>query len=146
MAKKKPTPLKQLLTTPLSPRAIIVFLFLGVSLLGYNIYVFQTKPPSKSSQVVLSQTDLMNVLGNSISLGEQEENNDQLKNDPIGAYWSNILKEKPDFRDAHIILATIAYNKHLCTTAQSHLASALALDPILPLSFSLKEKIIACGK
>jgi hypothetical protein len=149
MAKKKTPPLTRLLETPLSLKNLSFFVVLALALVGYNFYIFASplgstpEPPAKN----LSQSDLMNVLGETISLGEKtEESQQELRKDPTAAYWYAILDEKPNYRDAYIMLSALAYNKHLCTLAQSYLSNALTIDPLAPIDTNTKEQIIACGK
>lgn len=47
-------------------------------------------------------------------------------------FWQNVVKEKPDYRDAYIMLASIAYQVGTLNDAQASLARAQALDPNSP--------------
>lgn len=44
-------------------------------------------------------------------------------------FWQNVILEKPDYRDAYIILGTLEYQLGNLIVAKSYLTRALTLDP-----------------
>lgn len=148
MAKKKVHPIKAAIVTPFVPRYFLSFLLVGALFMWFNLYTFRKFEGVKEKQTaIISQTELLNVLGSSISLGDQPTPSDNpLLADPQAKYWYSVVKEKPTFRDAHLILAALAYNKYQCQIAQSHFATALSLDPNITGYESLKSALSHCGK
>ncbi len=146
MAKKKiKKTVKQQLLTPVSLRRSISYVALFALISSINMYAFMNLPNQESIRAV-SQTDLMNVLGDSVTLGSQPEvQYASFYQKPEIAYWNELLKKTPDYRDAHLILATYAYNDHNCQLAQSHLFSARAIDPTYQYSDLIKPIIEECN-
>lgn len=48
------------------------------------------------------------------------------------AFWKQVAVEKPDYRDAYILLGVLAYQRSDAGSAQSYLQYAKALDPNSP--------------
>lgn len=147
MAKKKLKTTKDNLLSPISLRLTLVLLLLLTSVIGINSYEFMKFTPvvGKDTSLV-SQNELMNVLGTNVVLGEDnKETYAPFMNKPEVTYWYNILSEKPDFRDAHVILASLAFNDHNCQLAKTHLTSAYAIDPTDQRLTLLEEQFKTCN-
>ncbi len=85
---------------------------------------------SATQEMALAQElDMPQVLGVSI---RQEENQ---------RYWKEIVKDYPDYRDAYIQLASIAYEKGNKDEAREYIKSAVALDPNNPIVKKLEDFI-----
>lgn len=130
MAKKKTKKtVRAHLLSPVSLKRSISYVALFALISSINIYAFINLPNQEPIKAV-SQTDLMKVLGDSVTLGSQTEGRyASFYQKPEIAYWQELLKKTPDFRDAHLILAAYAYNHHNCQLAQSHILSARSIDP-----------------
>lgn len=148
MAKKKSKKtIKDQLLTPVSFKRAVTFFILFALLSGINMYAFLFFPDKRHKQDVMSQSDLMNVLGQTVTLGQtSKEEYAPFYNKPEVSYWYEILRQKPDFRDAHLMLATLAYNDHNCQLSQSHYSSAYTIDPTDPKIAQLKSTIEDCNK
>jgi hypothetical protein len=96
-----------------------------------NLTAFSQQKPSLilSKHDTITQTDLQNVLGTSISIGNPEKKISEDLNDPINKYWINTTNEKLNFRDGYVILAINAFNKRDCLHTKYYLDKAYALDP-----------------
>jgi tetratricopeptide (TPR) repeat protein len=55
-------------------------------------------------------------------------------------FWQQLVQEKPDYRDGHIILAQLAYDLGEKEEAKTHLAIAQTLDPNNETVIHLEEK------
>ncbi|MBI3342872.1 tetratricopeptide repeat protein [Candidatus Gottesmanbacteria bacterium] len=88
---------------------------------------------TKTNQIGASG-QMTNVLGVSSDpqavLTQWEHEVDQLKEQY--AFWQSVTAEKPDYRDAFIQLATLAYQLGNLDAARASLARAQALDPNSP--------------
>jgi hypothetical protein len=149
MAKKKTKKtIKEHVLSPVSFRRSSALLGLFAIISGLNMYMFIiTPPPVPVKQELVSQAELMSVLGKSVRLGdEKKQEYAPFYNKKEVKYWYDILIEKPDFRDAHIILATLAYNDHNCQIAQSHVSTAYSIDPTDIRLEQMKKVIEECNK
>lgn len=146
--KKSKKTIKDYILTPVSLKRAIMFCLLFAALSGLNMYFFVTTPAKEiANQTVVSQAELMNVLGSTVQLGnEDKQTYAPFYNKPEVSYWYTILQDKPEFRDAHIILATLAYNDHNCQIAASHISTAMTLDPTDKRITQLQEIINQCQK
>jgi hypothetical protein len=145
MAKKKTKKTaKEHLLSPISLKRTLSYVGLFSIISGINIYAFIITPP-EIKQEIITQQHGMDVLGETITLEtDNKQNYAPFYNKPEVTYWYNVLQEKPDFRDAHLILATLAYNDHNCQLAQSHLTQAFSIDPTDTRIASLTNVIQEC--
>jgi radical SAM superfamily enzyme with C-terminal helix-hairpin-helix motif len=148
MAKKKEKKNWQFyLKQPLSVKQILAVLAGITSLIAVNAYTFTITPARvEAVPAVVSQSDLMNVLGNTVTLGEEKkESYTTFFNKPEVASWQKIVEEKPEYPDAYLMIAILAYNDHNCQLAQSYISNASRLDPISQKIQEAKKVIERCG-
>lgn len=68
-----------------------------------------------------------NVLGIATEQEAQSEQHDSLKK--TLSYWQDVAGEHPDYKDAHLMIAALAYQLHEDDVAAAAASRALALDP-----------------
>lgn len=149
MAKKKPKKtVKNQLLSPIAFKRTFVLFSIIVAVAVLNIYVFIISPAKEiKKDQVISQSELLNVLGANVSIGEDiKETYAPFISKPEVKYWYDLLAQKPDFKDAHIILASYAYNDHNCQLAQSHINTAYNIDPIDHQVIELMNTIKSCNE
>ena len=131
MAKKKTSALYQLLHMPISLPLVGMLGLIGTSLVSLNLSIFLNQPQKTSTfPSTISQYTLQNVLGTTISIGEQPKKNpDSVKNDPVITYWQTVLTSKPNYPDAYIALAVASFNNRDCSNTRFYLDKAHNLDP-----------------
>lgn len=149
MAKKKEKKnWKFYLKQPLSGKQIIA---VGIAIIGIaaiNVYTFTITPAHvEAIPAVVTQSDLMGVLGSTVTLGEEKkESYASFFNKPEVATWQKIIEEKPEFPDGYLIIAILAYNDHNCRLAQSYIANAYRLNPINEKILETKKIIESCAQ
>lgn len=82
-----------------------------------------------------------NVLGASsepLSLMDQWQQQKHRQSD-LYDFWSATVKQRPDYRDAYIQLASLAYQLERYEDAKKHLDTALRLDPNTPTARELEK-------
>ncbi|EKD85704.1 MAG: hypothetical protein ACD_37C00649G0002 [uncultured bacterium] len=75
-----------------------------------------------------------NVLGAVAELEEEKENTEVKY-----AFWQNVVKNKPDYRDAYIQLAALSYQLSKLEEGKNYLTEVETLDPNNPFISSLLE-------
>lgn len=89
------------------------------------------QPFAASEQFLLAYESSSNVLGASTSplilLSVLLEHQKTLLQNY--SHWKQVINEKPDYRDAYITLAVLAYNLRRYDEAISYIDQALTLDP-----------------
>ena len=150
MAKKKQqinpflSPLSSLKTAAVVAAAITGFLVLNVT--TYQKYQQDEHiQATNATKKLLTKSNLFNVLGTSTT-DPATTQDAQFQKKPEVKYWYDILAQKPDYRDAYLIIATLAYNDHRCTLAQAQFAQAYRLDPNSVKDSDLGKAIGKCGK
>jgi hypothetical protein len=152
MAKKKQLSRFVFLTSPFSPKTACIVFSVITGFLVINITSFQKFQRDERTQAtlatksLLTKVNLRNVLGNTTDTDIPSSDETQFKKKPEVRYWYDVLSQKPNYRDAYIILATLAYNDHRCQLAQTHLTEAYSLDPNMPKNTNLAQAIEKCGK
>lgn len=133
----------------LKTAAVVVGVIGG--LLAVNITSFQQHQKdeqaraTKDTKNLLTKVNLLNVLGSTTETDTTLNEETQFRKKPEVKYWYEILSQRPDYRDAYIVLATLAYNDHRCQLAQTHLSQAYALDPNLKENTPLHQAVQKCG-
>ena len=79
-----------------------------------------------------------NILGEATNLLDQTRQGPQLLEQQLNQ-WKEVIKEKPDYRDAYIQLATLAYQLKRLEQAKSYIDKALNLDPNFEPAKKLQE-------
>lgn len=152
MAKKKQVPRFPIFSSPFSPKTIIVVVGIIGGLLAVNFTSFQQyqrdeqAQATKATKNLLTKVNLLNVLGSSIETDLTLNEETQFRKKTEVKYWYDIVSQRSDYRDAYIVLATLAYNDHRCQLAQTHLSQAFALDPNLRKDTPLNMAVDKCGK
>lgn len=148
MAKNKQSSV-HLFSPPFPIKELVIVLIAAAGLLAVNIRSFQKNNTDEQTQAeqatktLLAQVNLRNVLGSSTINTDEDA---AFKKKAPAKYWYDLLAQKPDFRDAYIVLATLAYNDNRCKLAQLHLNQALTLDPNSKKNTDLAQAIAACEK
>lgn len=100
-------------------------------------YVTQAKKELLYAQDVINSTRGTNgqtVLGASTAprdlLNQWEQEPERLRRQY--QFWQTVVKEKPDYRDAYVTLASLAYQLGKLNEARAGLAKAHSLDPNSP--------------
>jgi hypothetical protein len=147
MAKKKQKKnWRQELIQPVSIKRSVSLFILASGFLILNIITFIATPaPTKTQSLsIVDQSELVNVLGVNSQETEDETYRSFLEL-PQTQYWYQLINQKPDYRDAYVQLAILAYNDHLCSLARTHLIHALSLDQTNKTVQNLIPIIEACG-
>lgn len=152
MSKNKQSTVGQIITHPFSLKTVFTTVGIIGIFLALNIMTFQQYKRDEETQQqevtkkMLTTMNFSNVLGSSsFSAGTSDEDAAFRKKENV-KYWYDLLSQKPDFRDAHIILATLAYNDQRCKLAQAHFSQALLLDPVALNNSPLSHAIEKCDK
>lgn len=89
------------------------------------------KPEARALMISAAKGNTVNVLGSTtsplVTLTQWEHEIDRLRG--RYAFWQTVVATKPDYRDAYITLATLAYQLDSLQEAKNWLTKALALDP-----------------
>lgn len=56
-------------------------------------------------------------------------------------YWQTVIKEKPDYRDAYLALAALAYQLGYKTDAKQYVEKIREIDPNLAMSYQLSALV-----
>lgn len=56
-------------------------------------------------------------------------------------YWQTVIKEKPDYRDAYLALAALAYQLGYTTDAKQYVEKIREIDPNLAMSYQLSALV-----
>lgn len=147
MAKKKQKKnWRQELLRPISLKRSLVLLVMGGGLFILNSFSFINTPAVNQPKELslLDQSEIPAVLGTTVTENEDQTYRSFL-NQPTVEYWYQISKQKPDYRDAYVQLAVLAYNDHLCSLARTHLIKAMTLDQTDTTIQNLVPIIEACG-
>ena len=145
MAKKKISTVERLIKTPFSTKNILTTLVAIIGLFYLNLSVFSRESilPVVESKT-LSQSQLQNVLGTSISIGDKPKITPGTQKDQLTKYWLNVVTASPNYRDAYLILAVQSFNNHDCANAKWYLEQTTNLDSNNPLLPGLQEKMQTC--
>ena len=134
MAKKKQPSKWQVLAPPYSFKTIGITGTIAIALIALNVTTLNTYRQQENAQAtqatktLLTKVGLENVLGSSTTKTQTADDTVFTKRADV-SYWLDVIAKRPDYRDAHIILATLAYNDHRCKFAEDQLAAASAIDP-----------------
>lgn len=150
MAKKKQHQKLRIFSPPFSPLTAVGILGTIALLITINVTSFQQYQENEQAQAtratrnLLTNVNLLNVLGSSTQTDNTTDNETQFKKKPEVMYWYDVLSKRPNYRDAYIILATLAYNDNRCQLATSFLSQAYLLDPNQPKDTLLAGAIEKC--
>lgn len=100
-----------------------------VAIAAINAAAFTQEKSSTTTISRISQNDLQNVLGTTLSIGEKPIPQNISTNNPTILYWLGVIREKPHFRDAYIALAVESFNDHDCHGTQYYMQKIQELDP-----------------
>lgn len=126
----------------------IMLLWGGLAaLIAVNILMLQKASPTHWDRLVMFlwnrgyKQEARNVLGATTdllqTLAEQEEEAAGLEKKY--AFWQSVASARPDYRDAFITLASLAYQLAKPDEARAWLARARALDPNSPIIQELSQ-------
>ncbi len=115
---------------------ILMFPFMEESYtrLGASLYdvgeIYMAKHELDIAQDVASKTTSSSVLGASTPSEALFTSWETQRNSLATTYvfWQHVVDEKPDYRDAYVYLATLAYALHMREDAVSYLDAAYELD------------------
>ena len=151
MAKKKQPTKLHFLAPPYSAKAIVGTVIVFTGLLMINITSLhrykqeEAEQAAQASKNILSQMGKQNILGSSTSGNTVDEDANFKKRTDVN-YWLTVLSQRPDYRDAHVILAVLAYNDHRCKFATEQLEEAYQIDPKVLKEMPLAQAINVCEK
>lgn len=144
VAKKKKTAFVYFFKTPLSFKTVI-----GVSIgmaalvaVNYTAIIQKTDSPAVFSKI--SQNELQNVLGTSLSIGEKPVPKNSSTANPVILYWLEVIKEKPFYRDAYHALAITSFNEHDCQATQYYVQKIQEIDPNYSEFKKLNTQLSSC--
>jgi hypothetical protein len=148
MAKKNHKAAKHFFSEPMSFKLVLFLGILSFGLLYTNITTTQKQWKEDDDrafalQKKMAQIDIVKILGATTIPNNEEAD---FKKDKTVNYWYSVIGQKPQYRDAYLILATIAYNQRRCELAKKHLTSAYILDPILVKNNPIFQTIDHCEK
>lgn len=135
------------LTQPLSTKSMALVIVILATVAAVNTHVFRSFPARvETVPSVVTQTDLMSVLGTSVTLGEESKQQySAFFSKPEVKQWQQVISQRPDYPDAYHIIAILAYNDHNCQLANTYILTASRLDPV-DTTIAQSQKIIeACG-
>lgn len=96
-----------------------------------------------TSLITPAGTETSQVLGASVNptrlLRDWQNRPSKLTNDL--AFWQQVVSEKPDYRDAYIMLASLSYQLTRFTEANTFIEEAIRLDPNYSVALKLKREI-----
>lgn len=146
MAKKKKSPFQQLIKTPVSFKNVSLLIVGVSSIVWINMSTISRSYEKKRVKPIqtISQNQLQNVLGESISFGDAPTKDKNHNSDQITTYWQNILSIAPNYRDAYLILAVQSFNKHNCESTKWYMDKAITLDQNNPALPDLLKKMQKC--
>lgn len=147
MAKKNRKSNLHFFSAPFSLRLIALFGITSFVLFAINIQFIQKQWKAEDDQETanrkkMAQVDIVKILGET-TIPQVDEANFKKKKEV--SYWYSVVSQKPEYRDAYLILATLAYNDHQCEIAKKHLSSAFIIDPVLVKNNPIFQKIDQCG-